>query len=136
MMRDELLQRIAALPEDSDVGVQIGDDHLDITDVIPWGDARGRQPRDDKAFAGLAVEYSFLVQDGDRTPAKTLAGRHGGASGTWANRIAEARKRGMLTGVKPGEAGGGLTDKALETLHPGWSPEDDALIDAELSEGE
>lgn len=38
MMRDELLQRIAALPEDSDVGVQIGDDHLDIADVVPWGD--------------------------------------------------------------------------------------------------
>ena len=38
MMRDELLQRLAALPEDSDVGVQIGDDYLDITDVVPWGD--------------------------------------------------------------------------------------------------
>ncbi|WP_067496988.1 hypothetical protein [Actinoplanes sp. TFC3] len=99
-------------------------------------DGRGRQPRDDQAYAGLAVEYSFLVQDGDRTPAKTLAGMHGGVSGTWANRIAEARKRGMLTAVKPGEAGGGLTDKALKTLHPGWSPEDDALIDAELAERE
>jgi hypothetical protein len=97
-------------------------------------DARGRQPRDDKAYAGLAVEYSFLVQDGDRAPAKTLASKHGGASGTWANRIAEARRRGMLTAVKPGEAGGGLTDKALQTLHPGWSPEADALIDAQLAE--
>lgn len=38
MMRDELLQRIAALPENSDVGVQIGDDHLDITEVVAWGD--------------------------------------------------------------------------------------------------
>ena len=38
MMRDELLERIAALPEDADVGVQIGDDHLDITDIVPWGD--------------------------------------------------------------------------------------------------
>jgi hypothetical protein len=37
MMRDELLQQIAALPADSDVGVQIGDDHLDITGVVPWG---------------------------------------------------------------------------------------------------
>ncbi|RSM58057.1 hypothetical protein DMB66_30630 [Actinoplanes sp. ATCC 53533] len=37
MMRDELLQRIAALPADSDVGVQIGDDHLDIAEVIRWG---------------------------------------------------------------------------------------------------
>jgi hypothetical protein len=38
MMRDELLHQIAALPEDSDVGVQIGDDQLDITDVVSWGD--------------------------------------------------------------------------------------------------
>jgi hypothetical protein len=38
MMRDELLQRITALPSDSDVGVQIGDDHLDITEVVPFGD--------------------------------------------------------------------------------------------------
>jgi hypothetical protein len=38
MMRDELLCRIAELPADSDVGVQIGDDHLDIADVISWGD--------------------------------------------------------------------------------------------------
>ncbi|GLY96789.1 hypothetical protein Acsp02_40430 [Actinoplanes sp. NBRC 103695] len=37
MMRDELLQRIAALPEDADVGFQIGDDHLDIAEVIVWG---------------------------------------------------------------------------------------------------
>jgi len=34
MMPDELVQRVAALPADSDVGVQIGDDHLDITDVV------------------------------------------------------------------------------------------------------
>jgi len=99
-------------------------------------DARGRQPRDDKAYAGLAFEYALLVQDGDRTPAKTLADRHGGASGTWANRVAEARKRGLLTAVKSGEAGGGLSDKAIELLRPGWSPEDDARIDAEIAEKE
>ncbi|NMO55598.1 hypothetical protein HH310_30985 [Actinoplanes sp. TBRC 11911] len=99
-------------------------------------DARGRQPRDDKAYAGLAFEYALLVRDGDRTPAKTLADRHGGASGTWANRIAEARKRGLLTAVKSGEAGGGLSDKAIELVHPGWSSEDDARIDAEITEEE
>jgi hypothetical protein len=37
-MRDELLQRIAALPPEADVGVQIGDDHLDIADLVTWGD--------------------------------------------------------------------------------------------------
>jgi hypothetical protein len=38
MKRRELSQRIAALPADTDVGVQIGDDHLDISDVVAWGD--------------------------------------------------------------------------------------------------
>lgn len=60
-------------------------------------DARGRQPCDDVACAGLAPEYSFLVQDGDRTPAKTLVAQHRGVSGTWANRTVEARRRGLLT---------------------------------------
>jgi hypothetical protein len=38
MMRDELIQQIATLPEDADVGIQIGDDHLDIAEVLAWGD--------------------------------------------------------------------------------------------------
>jgi hypothetical protein len=38
MRRRELLQRIAALPADADIGVQIGDDYLDIADVVAWGD--------------------------------------------------------------------------------------------------
>lgn len=99
-------------------------------------DARGRQARDDVAYAGLALEYAFLVQDGDRAPAKTLAAQHGGVSGTWANRIAEARRRGLLTAVKPGEAGGGMTDKAMKLLNPAWSPDADALIDAQIAEME
>lgn len=110
---------------------------LSTTRLAPFlEDARGRQPRDDVAYAGLALEYSFLVQDGDRTPAKTLAAQHGGVSGTWANRIAEARRRGLLTPVKPGEAGGGMTDKAMRLLNPAWSPEADALIDAQIAETE
>lgn len=38
MKRDELLHQIAALPADADVGIQLGDDHLDIADVTAWGD--------------------------------------------------------------------------------------------------
>jgi hypothetical protein len=38
MMRDELLKQISALPPDADIGIQIGDDHLDIADLAPWGD--------------------------------------------------------------------------------------------------
>jgi hypothetical protein len=38
MMRDELLKRITALPSEADVGVQIGDGHVEIADLVPWGD--------------------------------------------------------------------------------------------------
>lgn len=38
MKRSELLRRILALPADADVGVQIGEEHLDIADVVAWGD--------------------------------------------------------------------------------------------------
>jgi hypothetical protein len=38
MLRHELMRLIAALPADADVGVQIGDETLDIADVVPWGD--------------------------------------------------------------------------------------------------
>src|SRR5690349_20260739 len=33
-------------------------------------DARGKAPRDDRAYAELALEYSFLVEDGNRSPVK------------------------------------------------------------------
>lgn len=79
-------------------------------------DARGKAPRSDDAYAALALEYALRVQEGDRSPVKALAAEHGGSPGTWANRVAEARKRGLLTPVKSGEAGGGLTDKALHIL--------------------
>lgn len=97
-------------------------------------DARGKAPRDDEAYAALAMEYSFLVEDGNRSPVKALAAREGGSAGTWANRIAEARRRGFLTPVKPGEAGGGVTETALRVL--GWDPEEDDRIDAQIAEEE
>jgi hypothetical protein len=36
--RDELLERISALPANVDIGIQVGEEHLDIVDVCPWGD--------------------------------------------------------------------------------------------------
>jgi hypothetical protein len=80
--------------------------------------------RDDRAYATLALEYAFLVQDGDRSPSQTLAKRFGGAAGTWANRIAEARKRGFLTPVQSGEAGGSVTDKTLRALGHRGEPDE------------
>jgi hypothetical protein len=37
MKRDELVQQLSDLPPDTDIGIQIGDDHLDIADLVPWG---------------------------------------------------------------------------------------------------
>ncbi|WP_285683405.1 hypothetical protein [Actinoplanes sp. NBRC 103695] len=37
MMRDELLERIAELPPDVDVGIRLGDDCLDIAGLETWG---------------------------------------------------------------------------------------------------
>lgn len=70
----------------------------------------------DAALAALAFEYVSLVESGTRTPSKALAERFGGSAGTWTNRVAESRKRGFLTPVDRGEAGGALTPKALSTL--------------------
>ena len=39
-MRDELMDLISRLPRDVDIGVQIGNDHLDIADLKMWGDGR------------------------------------------------------------------------------------------------
>ncbi len=89
-------------------------------------DGRGRQKRTDEDFARLAWEYVLLVHEGDPSPAKTLSERLGGSAAVWANRISEARRRGLLTSPEPGEAGGHLTDKAEALLgHPFDDPEDD-----------
>ena len=81
------------------------------------GDGRGKGKRTDRDFAELAQEYVFLVEDGDRSPAKTLSERIGnGSPAVWANRISEARQRGLLSEVTPGKSGGELTSKAHDVL--------------------
>ncbi|NRQ51139.1 hypothetical protein [Aeromicrobium stalagmiti] len=70
----------------------------------------------DEMLAALAFEYVAIVEAGDRTPSKTLAERLGGAAGTWTNRVAEARRRGFLTAVERGEAGGAVTPEAFDAL--------------------
>jgi hypothetical protein len=84
--------------------------------LAPFLDRRRSAQRDDRAYAALAMEYAFLVEDGVTSPAKALADRLGGKAGTWTNRITEARRRGLLTPVKGGAAGGAMTDKALRLL--------------------
>ena len=57
-----------------------------------------------------------ILETGSRTPSVELADRFGGTAGTWTNRVTEARRRGFLTPVDRGEAGGSLTPKALTSL--------------------
>ncbi|MDN4175572.1 hypothetical protein QWY28_21595 [Nocardioides sp. SOB77] len=74
-------------------------------------------PLRDKDYAGLAQEYAFLVEDGDRSPARTLSAKYGnGSPGQWSNRIGEARRRGLLTPGERGKPSGELTDKAERLL--------------------
>ncbi len=70
----------------------------------------------DEALATLAFEYVALVETGDRSPSKTLAERLGGTAGTWTNRVALARRRGFLTPVDRGEAGGAVTPAAFDAI--------------------
>lgn len=70
----------------------------------------------DTALATLALEYVTLIESGDRSPSKSLAARFGGSPGTWTNRVAQARRRGFLTKVDRGEAGGALTAEARAVL--------------------
>jgi hypothetical protein len=76
----------------------------------------GRFGSGDAVLAALAFEYVSLVESGVRTPSKQLAERFGGAAGTWTNRVAQSRRRGFLTAVDRGEAGGALTQRAREVL--------------------
>lgn len=76
----------------------------------------GRFGSSDAALAALAYEYVSLVEAGIRTPSKSLVERFGGSAGSWTNRVAQSRKRGFLTPVEQGEAGGALTPKARARL--------------------
>lgn len=71
----------------------------------------------DQDYALLAFEYAWMVLQGNRKPAQTLSDqyRHGSAS-QWANRVREARRRGLLTDVERGESGGRLTERAEKLL--------------------
>ena len=72
--------------------------------------------RTERDYAALALEYVLLVRDGSRRPSEELAVKYDGSAGTWTNRIVEARRLGLLTPVKRGEAGGALTSKAEKLL--------------------
>jgi hypothetical protein len=87
---------------------------IDLAELLRRND--GRFGSSDEALAALALEYVSLVESGVRTPSKSLAERFGGSPGTWTNRVAQSRKRGFLTSVDRGEAGGALTPRARSAL--------------------
>ncbi|MEV8504651.1 hypothetical protein AB0368_07460 [Actinoplanes sp. NPDC051475] len=67
MMRDDLVEQLAALPPDTDIGIRIGEDHVDIADLVPWGDG---------GFVALVCSPADLRDVLlDRTPAAPLAPR-------------------------------------------------------------
>lgn len=76
----------------------------------------GRLGRDDEALAAVALAYVLLVEAGERRPSLELAARHGGSVGTWTNRVSHARRRGFLSPVERGAAGGRLTDVGRQAL--------------------
>jgi hypothetical protein len=71
----------------------------------------------DRDYALLAVEYVSLVMAGNRRPARTLSEQYGhGTPNAWAQRVREARRRGLLTKGTKGESGGRLTRKGERLL--------------------
>lgn len=88
--------------------------HITLADFLARSD--GGFGSSDEALAALALEYVSLIEAGVRTPSKSLVERFGGSASSWTNRVAQARKRGFLTAVDRGEAGGALTPKARAVL--------------------
>lgn len=83
----------------------------------PFLTPRRGVPLRDEDFAQLALEYVLLVDDGDRSPARTLSTKYGnGSPGQWSNRIGEARRRGLLTEGRRGVSEGRLTEHAERLL--------------------
>lgn len=71
--------------------------------------------RTDEDYARLAVAYWLAVQEGQR-PGPTIARLTGMADRYVGGAVAQARKRGLLTKVQPGQTGGRPTDRAWELV--------------------
>lgn len=76
----------------------------------------GRRGRRDIEHALLAERYVELVDQGDRSPNKTLAAENQTNPKQIAKRIAQCRDKGFLTGSPTGKAGGELTPKTTNLL--------------------
>jgi hypothetical protein len=90
-------------------------------DVLPEARSRRGQramssAERERYLAAVAAEYAGLVAAGERVPTAVLAGRLHYTAGRVRQLLAEARRRGLLTGTQRGRAGGTLTDKARALL--------------------
>lgn len=77
---------------------------------------RGRRGRRDIEHALLARDYVKLIEQGDRSPNKTLAAEYRTTAKHIAKRIDQCRNKGFLAGSQVGRAGGELTSKAKNVL--------------------
>ena len=76
----------------------------------------GRRGRRDIEHALLAERYVELVDQGDRSPNKTLAAEYQTSSKQISKRISQCRDKGFLTSSPAGKPGGELTPKTMSAL--------------------
>ncbi|HET6479320.1 MAG TPA: hypothetical protein VFG35_04645 [Actinoplanes sp.] len=83
MRRDELLLQISALPPDTDIGIQVGGDHLDIADLAPWGEGRfvalkcnSRDLHDMLSHWGIPKDLRKLIALGEQAEKHTKRQDH------------------------------------------------------------
>jgi hypothetical protein len=110
----QLLDEARQVIEDFYLMDQIEDAHhfLDETD---WS-RPGPVGHPDLLYARLALSYEDLASAGVRAPLKVLADQMHCSRATANTRIAEARRRGLLTAPTSGRVGGQLTPKARQLL--------------------
>jgi hypothetical protein len=122
------------LARDALAGDEAGPDRRAITDL--WGFLRaeakppskaGRKPKEDRYYALLAARYVELVDAGSRRPLKDLEEQSHERGAPYSkdffrDEIHEARRRGLLTKVRPGEVGGELTQMARRLLRAAGDP--------------
>jgi len=77
----------------------------------------GRRGRRDIEHALLAQRYVELVDEGDRSPNRTLADEYQTSAKQISKRISQCRDKGFLTSAPAGKAGGELTPKTMNVLH-------------------
>ena len=99
----------------------------DSPDWSAWTRHPGARGHSDALYAELASVYVHEVQAGDTRPIQTVARYMKCTAATANTRIAEARKRGLLTAPISGRVGGRLTDTAKRLL---GLPEE-AVVDTE-----